>query len=691
MALAGDVLGKQDRAGAEPARLAVAHGDFDVAGEVNHELTARRVMPVDEVFLAVIEAEDHRLGRNRVGHLRGAVGILHLDGDVLEMGLAILVGVNARVSHRVAPSDGAVVGEIHSRRTRARIGDDVDHGGFSRGRGAFERGADVLRLVDVLAVSAEDLSHLVIAAEAEVAAGAHTAEGRPAAVVVDDGQHRDVVAHHGVDFHAVHAERAVAAKNDDLRVGLGDLRAHSERDGDAHAAVGAGVDRVAGGKDGDRLAREVEDLVTVGDDNRVAVHEVADFLAQAQGMNRDGIGTHQLLGLDPRLFVVAAQGIDPRQFLASVKGVAGFADQLLQDHFGVADDADVDRAVAADLFVGDIDLSDLDIGRPSWRQAEADDEVEAGADDQHGVAFFPCLVAGAEEAERMVLGDDAAALRGGVERDAGELDKFLEFVHRARPEHARPAQDQRALGLLEHRDGLLDEVGVARDARRCMRPARIHHFAVVDAAIEDVAREVNVNRSGLSAGGDAKGLVDDLGNTAGVDDAFGPLGDRLEHRHLIHFLERAHPDLRQGAGAAEGDHGHRVEEGVADAGDEVGGTRAGGREAYARFAAYAAVGVGGHGSRLLVAKIDCAKAFDAAQGNVHHRPAGQVKYGFYSLVLERIGDEIVPADFGHCPQSSCFPITTPNRAAYPNAATGRFLPNPDAARHFHTMMQACFR
>ena len=62
-----------------------------------------------------------------------------------------------------------------------------------------------------------------------------------------------------------------------------------------------------------------------------------------------------------------------------------------------------------------------------------------------------------------------------------------------------------------------------------------------------------------------------------------------------------------------------------------------------------------HRRRLLVAKIDRAKAFDAAQGDVHHRAAGKIENGFHSLVPEGIGDEIVPADFGHCPESSCYP------------------------------------
>ena len=173
----------------------------------------------------------------------------------------------------------------------------------------------------------------------------------------------------------------------------------------------------------------------------------------------------------------------------------------------------------------------------------------------------------------MVLRNDAAALRSGVEGDAGKFDEFLKLVRRTGPEHSGAAKDQRALGLLEHRDGLLDEVAVGRDARHRMRPLRVHDFAFVDTAIKDVARQVDVDRARLSAGGDAKGLVDDLRDAPGIDDPFGPLGDGLEHPDLVHFLERAHSDLRQGARAAERDDRHRVEKGVADAGDEVGCTR----------------------------------------------------------------------------------------------------------------------
>src|SRR5216684_3707076 len=92
--------------------------------------------------------------------------------------------------------------------------------------------------------------------------------------------------------------------------------------------------------------------MAVDHDDRVAVHEIADFLTQAQRMNRRCVGVQQRLRLLVGLLVVTAQSLDPRQFLASVKSVAAFMDELAQDHLRVADDADVDRPVDIGI-VGD--------------------------------------------------------------------------------------------------------------------------------------------------------------------------------------------------------------------------------------------------------------------------------------------------------------------------------------------------
>src|SRR6266478_1907122 len=66
---------------------------------------------------------------------------------------------------------GGVGGEADGLRPRLPVGDDVDHRRLARGERTLERGADVVRLLHVLAVRAQLLGHPVVARVAEVAPG----------------------------------------------------------------------------------------------------------------------------------------------------------------------------------------------------------------------------------------------------------------------------------------------------------------------------------------------------------------------------------------------------------------------------------------------------------------------------------------------------------------------------------------
>ena len=320
---------------------------------------------------------------------------------------------------------------------------------------------------------------------------------------------------------------------------------------------------------------------------------------------------------------------------------------MAQHGFRVAHDAEINWPVAADFLVGNVHLRDLHAGVPSRRQAEAHDKVEARADNQHRIGFLPRLIARAEKAQRMILRDDPPALRRRVKRDVREIHELLELVHRARPEDAGPSEDDRTLRLLEHRDRLPDQIRIGGDARYRMRPIRKHHFAFFDPVVEHVARQIDIDRAGLPAGRHAKRLVDDLRDAPHIDHSLGVLGDRLEHPHLVHLLKRAHPGLRDRARPAQRNDRHRIDERIADAGDQVGDARARGREAHARLADHAAVGMRRHRRGLLVAHIDRAKTLDTARGHIDHRTAGEIENGIDAFVLQRLRDEIVAADLGH--------------------------------------------
>jgi hypothetical protein len=89
---------------------------------------------------------------------------------------------------------------------------------------------------------------------------------------------------------AFKAERAVAVHDDDLLVGLGDLRAEAERQADAHHAERPGVQPMPRRERRHRLPAVVQDLLAVDDEDRVALHELRDLVAERQRMDLAACG-----------------------------------------------------------------------------------------------------------------------------------------------------------------------------------------------------------------------------------------------------------------------------------------------------------------------------------------------------------------------------------------------------------------
>src|SRR5215469_8003653 len=164
-----------------------------------------------------------------------------------------------------------------------------------------------------------------------------------------------------------------------------------------------------------------------------------------------------------------------------------------------------------------------------------------------------------------------------------------------------------------------------------MRPLGKQNLTIVYPSVENVARQIDVDRTRLSTGRDPEGLVDDLRNATRINYPLGPLGNRLEHPNLIHFLKRAHPRLRDRTGASKGDDRDRIEKCVAYSGNQIRRTRSGGREADSRLPADAAVSMCRHRRGLLVTHIDRSEALDTARGDVDHRSAGQVEDRLHPL------------------------------------------------------------
>jgi hypothetical protein len=119
--LAGHVLSQHDRARPDLTDLAVARLDLRFARQRDDELAARRGVPV-KVLVRQAASKDDAAGWNRCGILRAIRRAVQLDVDVLEMALALGVGIDAKVSQltllttvgrsarrrRPVPANGAV-------------------------------------------------------------------------------------------------------------------------------------------------------------------------------------------------------------------------------------------------------------------------------------------------------------------------------------------------------------------------------------------------------------------------------------------------------------------------------------------------------------------------------------------------------------------------------------------------------
>ena len=345
-------------------------------------------------------------------------------------------------------------------------------------------------------------------------------------------------------------------------------------------------------------------------------------------MDRLLIGAHRPLGF------VAFGGFDARQMLAP-RGIAARIDssvhalqQLPQDNPGVADDADVGWAVVADFGRIDVNLDQACRGVEARRSQMADDVVDPRADDQQQVRLTKRRCARGREGQPVIVGHDAASLRGRVERQPGQLHQLLELSLGARPQDAAACDHQRPLGLVQQANRVVDQrrVGARSDAGQALVGAGVHDLVLFDLLVEQVARHVEVDGAGSATERMAHGCADELGHALGIGALLGPLGDRLERRHLVHLLESTLAALAQRRRTTDGQQRCAVGPGVGDAGHQVGGARAGGGHAHAERVLDPPEGVGHHRRGLLVAHVDAAQSF-LHRGRLggHHRPAHDVE------------------------------------------------------------------
>ena len=236
----------------------------------------------------------------------------------------------------------------------------------------------------------------------------------------------------------------------------------------------------------------------------------------------------------------------------------------------------------------------------------------------------------------MILRNDATPLWGGVKGNAGRFNKLLEFLHCARPDDAGAGNHQRPLSRLQQRHRLLDQGRITAHPRDLMGPFGKRDFLFFNHPVEHIARQIDIDRTRLAAGGHAKGFIDDFRNATRVFDPLGHFGDRLEHADLIHLLERAHAVLGNGTRSTQSNDRNGVQIGIAHTGDQIRNARAGGGKAHSRLAQHPTIGMGRHGSPLLVAHIDRVKSnLNAFGGHIDHRSASDVENSIHALVFER--------------------------------------------------------
>src|SRR3954449_1535190 len=288
------------------------------------------------------------------------------------------------------------------RRERVRVHPHVDQRRLAALAGALDRGPDLARLGDLLAVAAEHLGELAVADVRQLVADVAprlavlldlaVADLVHVRVVADDADERQVEADRRVEVEAREAERAVTEEGEDLAVGVGLLGADAERDADADGPERARIHPQAGALRLDDAARERDDVAAVADEPRVVGQRLVELVREAQRVDRRRVLHEARQALLLQALLLGAERLEPALALAAVGAALGGLGDLAEDRAGVADEAERHVAILADRLVGHVDLDDLGIAREAL--AVAHPEVERRADDQDHVSVVERVAAG---------------------------------------------------------------------------------------------------------------------------------------------------------------------------------------------------------------------------------------------------------------------------------------------------------
>src|SRR5438132_2638360 len=347
----------------------------------------------------------------------------------------------------------------------ARADADVDERRLTGAQRALERGANVLRPLDPLAVPAERLDHPIVAAGRELAGGRavgavhlHLAaqDLRPRRVVPDHAHDVDLLPDAGLELHHVEAEGPVAVHDDDVALGRGELGRHGVAGAGAERAERACVEPVAEAARAEHVGGGADEVAAVADHDGVGREQPVHLGAQAERVDGRLVGGELRRERRPLLLLEPAQLAEPaaRQLGLPAGGARALGERP-HGQPGVADDADVAATVLAELAAIEVDVDQLG-GLVDVRAAPvADPEVERGAEDEHHVGALERVLARLQEPVRVLGVERAARLAVHVDRHAEGAHELRVRLAPARPEELAPDQADRTLRPAQEAEGAL--------------------------------------------------------------------------------------------------------------------------------------------------------------------------------------------------------------------------------------------
>ncbi len=316
-----------------------------------------------------------------------------------------------------------------------------------------------------------------------------------------------------------------------------------------------------------------------------------------------------------------------------------------QNRARIADQTEIDVAVLADRAVVHVDLHQRQFLADALAVAHA--EIERRADDDQHVGIRKGLRARAVEVMRIARRQQSTAGPVEVAGNVEAAQQRNRFFMTARGPHLLAVQNRGPLGIDEDVGELLDIARIADRFGRRPIVARLRHHRArqLDFAVEHVARNFQVRRTGRAVEAFARRHRDHVGDPLGARHAGGELGDRRHDVDVRQVLQRAHLVLRQRALSADmQDRAFRAER-RGDARHRVHATGAGGRHHAAELAGLPRVTVRCVRGDLLVAHVDDANPFvDTTVVDIDDVAAAQREDRVDPFVFQRLGNQMATRD-----------------------------------------------